>query len=57
MIPEIYGWRPITSKEHAASTQVILLGAKQTESNAYVYFTLAKDITKDKSSLIRDLNP
>ncbi|MBA2369771.1 MAG: hypothetical protein H0V82_12235 [Candidatus Protochlamydia sp.] len=54
---EVYGWRPLTSKEHAASTQVILLGAKQTESNAYVYFTLAKDITKNESSLIRGYKP
>ena len=54
---DIYGWRPLTSKVHAASTTVILLGAKQTESNAYVYFTLAKDITKDTSSLIRGYTP
>ncbi len=54
---EVYGWKPLTFKEHAASIQVILLGAKQTESNAYVYFTLAKDITKDKSSLIRGFEP
>lgn len=54
---EIYGWKPLTFKEYAPSTQVILLGAKQTESDAYVYFTLAKDITKDVKSLIRGFKP
>lgn len=54
---EVYGWRPLTSKEYAASTEVILLGARKTESSAYVYFTLAKDITKDKDSLIRGFKP
>lgn len=50
---EVYGWKPDTFKEHSAPTKVILLGAKQTESQAYVYFTLAKDVTEDKNSLIR----
>jgi hypothetical protein len=50
---EVYGWKPLTSKAHAASAEVILLGARKTETNAYVYFTLAKDITRDKRSLIR----
>jgi hypothetical protein len=54
---DIYGWNPLTSKEHAVSTEVILLGARKTETNAYVYFTLAKDVTRDKSSLIRGFKP
>lgn len=54
---DVYGWRPLTAKEYAPSTQVILLGAKQTESKAYVFYTLAKDVTKSNSSLIRGFKP
>lgn len=53
----VYGFKPFTFKEGAASTEVILLGAKQAESNAYVYYTLAKDVTKSESSLIRGFRP
>lgn len=54
---EIYGWRPQTSSEHTPSTNVILLGASQTESKSYIYYTLANDMTRDQSSLIRGYVP
>lgn len=54
---EVYGWKANTSKEYPRSIQVILLGAKQTQTSGYVYFTLAKDITRDKNSLIRGYVP
>lgn len=54
---EVYGWKPRTFKDNAASTTVILLGAKKTEATAYIYFTLARDITRDGKSLIRGFIP
>lgn len=54
---DIYGWKPLTSKDASPTTQTILLGARQVESRAYVYFVLAEDITKDNNSLIRGYKP
>lgn len=54
---EIYGWKPFTFKEHPPKINVILIGARQTESNAHVYFILARDITRDLHSEIRGYQP
>lgn len=54
---EVYGWKQNTFKAQATSTEVILLGTKQTPTNGYVFFTMAKDITKNTDSLIRGYKP
>lgn len=54
---DVYGWKPNTAKDSAPYVPVILLGAQTTESNAYVYFTQAQDITPNEKSLIRGYTP
>ncbi|MCP5492684.1 MAG: hypothetical protein H7A40_06560 [Chlamydiales bacterium] len=50
---DVYGWKPNTAKEYSDSIPVILRGARKTETHAYVFFTLAQDVRRDKESLIR----
>lgn len=54
---EVYGWKPNTFKEQNQLTSAILLGAQKTEKKSYVYYTLAKDITLNKTSQIRGYQP
>lgn len=54
---EIYGWKPGAFKEFAPRIPVILLGVRQTDLTACIYFTLAKDITADEESLVRGYQP
>lgn len=54
---DVYGWKPNTRKEGAPQIPVILLGARQTDSKNFIYFTLARDITRDEKSLIRGFTP
>jgi hypothetical protein len=50
---KIYGWAQGTKKPHCPPVEVILLGAKKTKTNSYVFYTLAADITNNEKSLIR----
>ncbi len=50
---EMYGWPPGSRKEEAASLYILILGAKKTENQAHVYFTLSEDCTTSTDSFIR----
>lgn len=54
---EVFGWRPNQAKAFSNSTSAILLGARKTEDKSYIYYTLAKDITRDDDSQIRGYQP
>lgn len=53
----VYGWRPGAAKAHAASIDVILVGAQRKSEKGYVYYVLAHDVTLNTSSLIRGYKP
>ncbi len=53
----IYGWKAGTRSAGFGSRAVILLGVEEVRSRFYIYYTLAEDITRNKSSLIRGYRP
>ncbi len=54
---KIHGWKAGGFKPNAPQITAILLGASKTETNSYVFYTLAKDVTRSKDSLIRGFTP
>lgn len=50
---EIYGWKKDTFLKFSPCVPIIIHGARMTDTNAWVYFTLAQNVTKNKDSFIK----
>jgi hypothetical protein len=54
---DVWGFKAGAKKAHTPLREVILVGAQKTKTNAFVFYTLAQDITNNKDSLIRGFTP
>ena len=57
-IYDIYGWKPgANRKEFSKNSSLLILGAKKSEKQEIVYFTLSEDVTLNTTSYIRQHKP